>query len=61
MTTTPAPGGVFELYRYDRDDGTGKLWAVRANGDGTITTRWGPGARRDAVRVLPQEGTRLGR
>jgi len=33
-------GPDFELYRLARPDGTGKEWAYRINGDGTVTTQW---------------------
>lgn len=32
---------VFELYRYTNPDRSTKDWAVRDNGDGTYTSRWG--------------------
>jgi hypothetical protein len=31
----------YELYRFTNRDGTTKDWAVRANGDGSYTSRWG--------------------
>ncbi|MBN2907320.1 MAG: hypothetical protein JXJ18_11480, partial [Rhodobacteraceae bacterium] len=44
---------IFERYRYVHPDGTAKDWAVRDNGDGTLTTRWGKAGDR-----LPQRHTR---
>lgn len=32
---------TFELYRFTNPDRSTKDWAVRANGDGTYTSRWG--------------------
>ena len=32
---------AFRLYRYTHLDGSAKEWAVRDNGDGTFTVRWG--------------------
>jgi hypothetical protein len=46
---------VWRLYRYRHGDGRSKDWAVRANADGTITTRWGRTAAR-----LPGVSTRRG-
>jgi hypothetical protein len=46
---------AWRLYRYRHSDGRSKDWAVSANADGTITTRWG----RTAVR-LPGVSTRWG-
>jgi len=31
----------YELYRYQNPDGSSKDWAIRDNGDGTYTKRWG--------------------
>jgi hypothetical protein len=45
----------WRLYRYRHSDGRSKDWAVRANADGTITTRWGRTAAR-----LPGVSTRRG-
>ena len=44
---------AFELYRYYHQDGSSKDWAVRNNGDGTVTTRWGKTAT-----TLPSSSTR---
>lgn len=33
--------GEYDLYRYFNGNGSTKDWAVRANKDGTYTTRWG--------------------
>ncbi|CAA9891078.1 conserved hypothetical protein [Candidatus Methylobacter favarea] len=46
---------VWRLYRYRHSDGRSKDWAVSANADGTITTRWGRTAAR-----LPGVSTRKG-
>jgi hypothetical protein len=46
---------VWRLYRYRHGDGRSKDWAVSANADGTITTRWGRTASR-----LPGVSTRRG-
>jgi hypothetical protein len=46
---------AWRLYRYRHSDGRSKDWAVRANADGTITTRWGRTAPR-----LPGVSTRRG-
>jgi hypothetical protein len=46
---------AWRLYRYRHSDGRSKDWAVRANADGTITTRWGKTAPR-----LPVVSTRRG-
>jgi hypothetical protein len=46
---------AWRLYRYRHSDGRSKDWAVRANADGTITTRWGRTAAR-----LPGVSTRKG-
>jgi hypothetical protein len=46
---------AWRLYRYRHSDGRSKDWAVRANADGTITTRWGRTAAR-----LPGVSTRRG-
>jgi hypothetical protein len=46
---------AWRLYRYRHSDGRSKDWAVRANADGTITTRWGRTASR-----LPGVSTRRG-
>jgi hypothetical protein len=46
---------VWRLYRYRHSDGRSKDWAVSANADGTITTRWGRTATR-----LPGVSTRRG-
>jgi hypothetical protein len=46
---------AWRLYRYRHSDGRSKDWAVRANADGTITTRWGRTATR-----LPGVSTRRG-
>ncbi|MFZ4703798.1 MAG: hypothetical protein ACOYMG_27455 [Candidatus Methylumidiphilus sp.] len=48
MTTS-----AFEMYRFYHEDGSSKDWAVRNNGDGTVTTRWGPTAS-----ALPSSSTR---
>jgi len=32
---------AFRLYHYVHPDGSAKEWAVRDNGDGTLTVRWG--------------------
>ena len=38
--------GKYTLYRFTNKDGSSKDWAVRSNGDGTYTSRWGKtGAR----------------
>ncbi|MBL1263531.1 hypothetical protein [Candidatus Methylomicrobium oryzae] len=37
---------AWRLYRYRHSDGRSKDWAVSANADGTITTRWGRTAPR---------------
>ncbi|MDO9104706.1 MAG: hypothetical protein Q7U57_07065 [Methylovulum sp.] len=34
-------GNQYELYRFTHSDGTTKDWAVRANRDGSYTSRWG--------------------
>jgi len=34
-------GNQYELYRFSNNDGTTKDWAVRANSDGSYTSRWG--------------------
>ena len=40
------PGNQYDLYRFKNSDGSTKDWAVRANGDGSYTSRWGKtGAR----------------
>jgi len=44
---------TFELWRYTHPDGSSKDWAIRRNGDGSITTRWGPTGP-----TLPQVSTR---
>jgi hypothetical protein len=46
---------AWRLYRYRHGDGRSKDWAVSANADGTITTRWGRTASR-----LPGVSTRRG-
>jgi len=46
---------AWRLYRYRHSDGRSKDWAVSANADGTITTRWG---RTDSR--LPGVSTRRG-
>jgi hypothetical protein len=46
---------AWRLYRYRHSDGRSKDWAVSANADGTITTRWGRTAAR-----LPGVSTRRG-
>jgi hypothetical protein len=46
---------AWRLYRYRHSDGRSKDWAVSANADGTITTRWGRTAAR-----LPGVSTRKG-
>jgi len=46
---------AWRLYRYRHSDGRSKDWAVRANADGTFTTRWGRTATR-----LPGVSTRRG-
>jgi predicted DNA-binding WGR domain protein len=43
----------FELYRYTHADGSSKDWAIRLNGDGSFTTRWGRTGSR-----LPQDNTK---
>lgn len=43
----------FELYRYTHADGSSKDWAIRLNGDGSFTTRWGRTGSR-----LPQDKTK---
>jgi len=43
----------FELYRYTHADGSTKDWAIRLNGDGSFTTRWGRTGSR-----LPQDKTK---
>jgi predicted DNA-binding WGR domain protein len=43
----------FELYRYTHADGSSKDWAIRLNGDGSFTTRWGKTGSR-----LPQDKTK---
>ncbi|QSA98055.1 WGR domain-containing protein [Methylococcus sp. EFPC2] len=43
----------FELYRYSHADGSSKDWAIRLNGDGSFTTRWGRTGSR-----LPQDKTK---
>jgi predicted DNA-binding WGR domain protein len=43
----------FELYRYTHADGSSKDWAIRLNGDGSFTTRWGRSGSR-----LPQDKTK---
>lgn len=43
----------FELYRYTHADGSSKDWAIRLNGDGRFTTRWGRTGTR-----LPQDKTK---
>lgn len=32
---------AYELFRYRNSDGSSKDWAIRTNGDGTFTKRWG--------------------
>lgn len=44
---------TFDLWRYTHPDGSSKDWAIRRNGDGTITTRWRPTGP-----TLPQVSTR---
>jgi hypothetical protein len=44
---------TFDLWRYTHPDGSSKDWAIRRNGDGSITTRWGPTGP-----ALPQVSTR---
>ena len=44
---------TWELYRFYHSDGSAKDWAVRDNGDGTVTTRWGKTAS-----TLPSDSTR---
>jgi len=44
---------TWELYRFYHSDGSAKDWAVRDNGDGTVTTRWGKTAT-----TLPSSSTR---
>ena len=46
-------GSTWDLYRFYHSDGSSKDWAVRDNGNGTITTRWGKTAS-----TLPSSSTR---
>ena len=44
----------FELYRYTHADGSSKDWAIRLNGDGSFTTRWGrTGSRLPQDKIKP--------
>jgi len=47
--------GAWHLYRYRNLDGSSKDWAIKANPDGSISTRWGKTAAR-----LPGFNTRKG-
>lgn len=50
----------FELYRHDNGDGTSKDWAIRINGDGTYTTRWGKtGPRLAQMKVSDLRGSHV--
>ena len=33
---------TWELFRFYHGDGSSKDWAIHDNGNGTVTTRWGP-------------------
>ena len=44
---------AFDLWRFTHPDGSSKDWAIRRDGDGSITTRWGPTGP-----TLPQISTR---
>lgn len=46
----------FELYRYYHSDGTSKDWAIRYNGDGTFTRRYGKTGSRLAETTTPYSG-----
>ena len=44
---------TWELFRFHHGDGSSKDWAIHDNGDGTVTTRWGPTSD-----TLPSSSTR---
>jgi hypothetical protein len=43
----------YELFRYQNPDGSSKDWAIRVNGDGTYTKRWGKTGTRLAAKDFP--------
>ena len=44
---------TWELFRFYHGDGSSKDWAIHDNGNGTVTTRWGPTSD-----TLPSSSTR---
>jgi hypothetical protein len=43
----------YELFRYRNPDGSSKDWAIRINGDGTYTKRWGKTGTRLTAKDFP--------
>ena len=44
---------AYELFRYRNSDGSSKDWAIRTNGDGTFTKRWGKTGTRLTSKDFP--------